>query len=104
VRRFLASQGTVRATKAPSRQVTNGNVGRWGAHHFDGPQGAEGVRPAAAGPRVPAGILAFLEHELLPLAVGLLVAYPAAGDGDRDKSESTKHRGQGPGHTTAGPI
>lgn len=48
------------------------------AYHFDGSQGAQGVCPPAAGPGVPAWVFTLFEHKLLTLAIGLLVAHPAA--------------------------
>lgn len=46
-------------------------------HHSDGTHGHEAVAPVAAGPGVPARVLALLQDEHLPTHVGLLVGHPA---------------------------
>lgn len=49
-------------------------------HHSDGTHGHEAVAAVAAGPGVPARVLALLQDEHLPTHVGLFVGHPA-GDG-----------------------
>lgn len=51
-------------------------------HHLDGPEGHEAVATVAAGPGVPARVLALFQHEHLPMEVGLLKGNPAVGDKD----------------------
>lgn len=71
-----------------------------GAYHFDGSQRTEGVRPPAAGPGVPAWVLALLKHKLLSLAISLLVAHPAARYKKGPVSSSASLLPQGQGYST----
>lgn len=63
-----------------------GSGGSWGGGTHGAGDGAEGAHPlhvvgVAAAPRLPARVLAALQHELLPLEAAVLEACPPAGAG-----------------------
>lgn len=57
-------------------------------HHPDGSEGHEPVATVAAGPGVPARVLAFLQDEHLPPEVGLLKGDPAGHERDGEGGEA----------------